>query len=310
MKLNTPVQITPVSGWFDFPGDILSMGSCFANDIGSNLKDSGFNIEINPFGILFNPVSIMQAMQNSINQSIDERLIVTRDQQYFHYGYHSQISGHQLEDLQEKIESKQKITREKLEKGKLLILTFGTAWVWRYLETNSVAANCHKMPAKLFTKELIDLEKIKKMCHQFFTNLFSINPSLKVILSVSPIRHTRQGMHENNLSKSILLLLTDHLRQNFKNVSYFPAYEIVLDELRDYRFFKEDMIHPSDQAVKYVYERFKETYFDNQMHHFSELALKIKKAEEHQFMNASPEVKMQHHEQIAAMKMELASYRK
>src|SRR5690606_15008102 len=166
---------------------------------------------------------------------------------YFHYGYHSRVNGADRVELIKNIEAIQYTAQRRLLQGDHLFITFGTAWVYRLIEQSSVVANCHKMPAQLFSKELIDLGKLITLSTQLFSRLFDENPKLRVLVSVSPVRHSKDGLHENNISKGILHLLAKHLTDSFERVVYFPAYELVVDDLRDYRFFKEDLVHPNKQ---------------------------------------------------------------
>ena len=160
------------------------------------------------------------------------------------------------------------------------------------------------MPQAEFEKELLHLESLKNWCYTFFFSLFEKNKKLKVILSVSPVRHIKDGLYENNLSKSVLHLLSNFLNNNFENIIYFPAYELVVDDLRDYRFYKEDLIHPTDQAIEYVYEKFSETYFSEKTKQAVELKSEIIKLENHRFLNANDAEKKIHFEKIEIMKQE------
>ncbi len=261
MKFRTEVSIKPQPDSISYKTEMLSIGSCFADEIGQRLKDLSFPIQVNPAGIIFNPVSIADLFQNALAAKQNDGLILERDGLCYHYGFHSKVCGSTKAELKKEIDEIQSRVKSKLVGGNLLMITLGTAWVYRHIQSNQIVANCHKIPQKEFTKELLDLEDLKKLYVDLFRQLFKVNPALKIMLTVSPVRHVKDGVHENNLSKSVLLLLTDYLVKTFDQVDYFPAYELIVDDLRDYRFYKEDLIHPSKQAVDYVFDKFSETYF-------------------------------------------------
>lgn len=306
MKWRTETELPQKKGFISYEDSILTIGSCFADEMGNSLNNGGFDISVNPFGVIFNPVSILQLIQNAMEGGIREDLILERDMKFFHYGYHSRVCESTKDDLIKKIEALQYNAQQRLIKGKKLILTFGSAWVYR-LENKSVVANCHKMPAQLFIKELLDLDKLNRLSTEFFSKLFELNTELEVVVSVSPVRHTRDGLHENNLSKSVLHLFCQHLTTSFKQVQYFPAYELVVDDLRDYRFYKEDLVHPNSQAVAYVFEKFQEVYFNAFTQQKFDLHMKIKKAQLHHFLNATIDEVKQHEAYIEKLQNQLAS---
>jgi len=306
MKWITKSTIPDKKNFVSYDSEMLSIGSCFADEVGGKLAKAGFNIVVNPIGIIFNPVSILQSLQNALNSSIREELILERDEHYFHYAYHSELTADSSNELIEKIKLKQAEIKNSLINGDRLLLTFGTAWVYRTVSDNKVVANCHKMPSSLFQKELLDLEKLKEMAGKLFETIFKLNPKMEVLLSVSPVRHSRDGLHENNLSKGVLHLFTDFLCNKFDQINYFPAYELVVDELRDYRFYKEDLVHPNEQAVDYVFDSFQTSYFSNQTKEIYDLQLKISKAKSHKFMNASENEMKNHQDKINQLEISLS----
>jgi hypothetical protein len=261
MKFRTEVNIKPQPDSISYKTEILSIGSCFADEIGLRLKDLNFPIDVNPAGIIFNPVSIADFFKNAIIENQNDELILERDSLFYHYGFHSKVYGTTKSELKNEIEAISRRVKSKLLNGNVLLITFGTAWVYRHIQSNQIVANCHKIPQKEFTKELLSLDDLKRLYSDVFKQLVDKNPSLKIMLTVSPVRHVKDGVHENNLSKSVLLLLTDYLVKEFEQVNYFPAYELIVDDLRDYRFYKEDLIHPTKQAVDYVFDKFSETHF-------------------------------------------------
>lgn len=306
MKWRTTENIPDWGDYLSYHHSSLSIGSCFSDEIGNRLKNAGFDISVNPFGVIFNPVSILQLIQNALDGTVREELFLERDGMHFHYGYHSNISDSSKEELLKTIDGIQYAVQNKLLKGDHLFLTFGTAWAWRLKEQNAIVANCHKMPSNLFEKELIDFSRLAQFSKQLFTRLFQENPNLKVMLTVSPVRHTREGLHNNNVSKSILHLFAHHLVNAFEQVSYFPSYELVVDDLRDYRFYKEDLVHPNKQAIQYVFDHFKQSCFSAETMHKYEIHEKLRKAQAHHFLNATLDEVRKHETHIENLKKELA----
>lgn len=236
---------------------VLSLGSCFAENVGALLKQDGHDIVINPHGILFNPYSLYLSLNQALLGNPKPDHFGEFQEQFFHFDYHSRMNGQNREEVGKNIERANHWLVQRLDEADFLILTFGTAWVWRLLSTDEVIANCHKVPQNQFQKEILDLDFLTDLLCAFLGNLQSKRPNVKIVLTVSPVRHRRNGMHEDKVSKSILLLLCDRLEKQLEQVFYFPAYEIVIDELRDYSYFKNDLIHPTEEAVELVYERFK-----------------------------------------------------
>ncbi|MDF2158569.1 GSCFA domain-containing protein [Algoriphagus sp. CAU 1675] len=240
---------------------VLSMGSCFAQSMGEKMEEHKFDIFINPFGTIFHPLALRDLLDLAIRRNpIDEKLILERDETYFHYLAHSDLFGKSEAELLEKFSHQLEITREYLSKGSHLILTFGTSWIYE-LQENIRVANCHKQPQKIFRKRLTGLEEMENTMAELLKQLTGSNPKLKVILTVSPVRHIKDGIPENQLSKSLLRVLCSKLEEQFSFVNYFPSYEIMMDELRDYRFYKSDRIHPTEEAESYIWKKWKSSFF-------------------------------------------------
>lgn len=253
-----PVSEFPIS----HSSKILSIGSCFAQAIGQKMEDSKMDILVNPFGTIFHPNALSYLLEAGISgNQPDKALILERDGLFFHYSAHSDLVGNTKEELLKKLNQRVELTGEYLKTGTHLILTFGTAWVYEYKMTHSLVANCHKQPSDFFEKRLLNLEEMKTSLGKLISKLSVFNPNLKVILTVSPVRHIKDGIPENQLSKSLLRVLCGNLEREYENVNYFPAYEIMMDELRDYRFYKSDLIHPSEQAENYIWEKWTNSNF-------------------------------------------------
>lgn len=240
---------------------ILSIGSCFAQTIGQRMQDSKFDVLVNPFGTIFHPHSLADLLDHALFlDPLDRDGILERDGLFLHYSTHSDLTGKTPEELANRYAEQLQLTRNYLEQGTHLILTFGTAWIYEHGEFGKVA-NCHKQPQSLFSKRLADLEEMTSSLGDVFDNFSRVFPNLKIILTVSPVRHIKDGIQENQLSKSLLRVLCHQLEKRFESVSYFPAYEIMMDELRDYRFYKSDLIHPTEEAEDYIWQKWQKSLF-------------------------------------------------
>lgn len=243
---------------------ILSMGSCFAQTIGQKLKDAKFEILINPFGTIFHPMSIARLLDGAIfTDPFDDTLILERDGMFFHYEAHSDLTGKSKAELLGKLDHQRDLVLDYLKTGTHLILTLGTSWGYE-LPDQGLVANCHKQPQSLFNKRLWEAKEMKLPLKSLFDNLHQINPNLRIILTLSPVRHLKDGVSENQLSKSILRGLCADLEKYHPQATYFPAYEVMMDELRDYRFYKSDLIHPSEEAEEYIWEKWKKASFSEE----------------------------------------------
>ncbi len=246
----SPIKIEPSD-------NIMIIGSCFAENIGKLMTQGGVNTCINPFGIIYNPVSIAETLLLITTQkTFTEEEVFEQDGIFKSYFFHSRhASTAQKECLQQMNESSC-CALDFLQKTNKLIITLGTAFAFKLKTTQQIVANCHKTPARNFERILLNPEEIVEHLSSCITAVRKINPNISVIFTVSPIRHLRDGLHENQISKSILHYTVYQLQQTLGHVYYFPAYEIMIDELRDYRFYADDMIHPSALATQYIWEKF------------------------------------------------------
>lgn len=245
---------------------IISIGSCFSENIGQNLIDHKFDCFSNPFGMIYNPISICE----SLNDEIDEDWMVESQGVYFHWQAHGKIAGLTREEVKTQVLAVREELRKNIEHADWLIITVGSAYAYRQKSTGRIVANCHKIPQKEFKKELLTIKEITDKLTETLQNLKTLNPKLKTILTVSPVRHFRDGLVENNRSKGRLLEVVHTVSEGTEDVFYFPAYEIQIDELRDYRFYGKDHVHPSAEAIDYIWKRFGETYFDDDTSKFVE----------------------------------------
>jgi len=242
--------------------NILFIGSCFSDEIGNQAQLHGLNATANPFGTLFHPLAIGQALLDTLND-VSTCDTVQKDDVFFHWGSSGKIHGYSAEELVEKVQMERKLLKEKLALSSHLFITFGTAKGYRLRSSNQLVANCHKQLHSKFEVEITNSSEIVAFWEPIVRQLKELNPQLSIVFTVSPVRHLKDGIVENNRSKAQLLLAVEQLTK-LENCSYFPSYEIVMDELRDYRFFKNDFAHPNELAINYVWERFSAVYFSEE----------------------------------------------
>ena len=263
MEFRTPVTITLAPFAIEPRERMLFVGSCFADNIGRRFVDDKFRATVNPYGVMYNPASIMHTVKRWT-----EELVAAQSE--------ASDSG---SDVSQAIN----------EAPQTAVFTLGTNHVYILNETGEIVDNCRKRPQRLFTERELSVDECADYLRDAVTMLRQINPSVRIIITVSPIRYAKYGFHGSQLSKATLLLAADKLTKEMDNVVYFPAYEIVNDELRDYRFYREDMLHPTDQAVEYIWQRFGETFFSKQTVKFLEEWRPIKAALAHRPFNPEAE---------------------
>lgn len=258
MQLSTPVTIEPLSRPFGYESQILTIGSCFADSIAGKLKDAFFRIKANPFGTQYNPMSIAQCI-DILSMEDTEKQRATMLNSLFESGglwhswlTHGSFSSTQKQAVEEAIIDALQKGSKAVKESEVVIITFGSAYIYEF--EGRVVSNCHKVPSRFFERRRLSIEEIVDTYQEMFSQ--PMWQSKTVILTVSPIRHLKDGLHENQLSKATLLLATAQLVESFQNVHYFPSYEVMLDELRDYRFYDNDLLHPSSLAVELIWEKF------------------------------------------------------
>lgn len=257
MNFRLTFPVAPLEPSMRYTDKILLSGSCFAEEIGAQLQQHKFNVQVNPNGILFNPLSIAQSMQGYLDNKVYTEQDLFRHEDLWHsWDHHSRYSASSPSEVLAAINASQKAAHERLKEADWLIITLGSAHVYALKENNRVVANCHKVPDASFYKKLLSADEIIAALDNMMHRLFFINRKVNILFTVSPVRYIRDGVIENNLSKAILLQAVHHLVNKFDRLFYFPAYELVMDDLRDYRFYKEDMVHPNEQAIRYVWEHF------------------------------------------------------
>ena len=263
-SIDFPIPASPFPISHD--SKVVSLGSCFAQTIGSKMQATKFEVLVNPFGTLFHPLNLADLLKQAIPAAqMDPDGVVEREGVFVHYGAHSDIKGATKAELEENYTRQMLRLHHALKQASHLILTLGTAWIYTHREYRRVA-NCHKQPAALFERKLSSLEELEKGLRPVLRFLTQLHPNLRIILTLSPVRHTKEGISENQLSKSLLRVLCGQLEQQLEAVTYFPAYEILVDELRDYRFYKSDLVHPSEEAENYIWEKWQQFSFGPETH--------------------------------------------
>jgi GSCFA family len=241
---------------------ILTLGSCFADGIGNRLRSNKFNTLVNPFGATYNPFSIHQLLQLAIHRKAPSpETYLDHDGVHYNYNFHSSLGALNKAGLEEKLNKVIAFTHEFLKGCQFLFLTYGTSWVYERKDNGAVVANCHKKSSSLFTKKLLTSEMIIRSFQEMYSDLKTVAPDLQIVLTLSPVRHLKDTLELNSVSKSIVRIACHSIKEMYADVDYFPAYEIMMDDLRDYRFYASDMIHPSVDAEDYIWEKFAERYF-------------------------------------------------
>ncbi len=264
------------------------IGSCFADNIGLKMKQYKFPVELNPFGVLYNPVSVKNGLEFIINKKVfTEADLYFHNDQWLSFNHYSAFSNTDKTECLNQINRGINSASSFLQNASFLFITFGTAWVYEFKKSGQIVANCHKIPAGEFKRYLLDTKDIVNTYKIFYKKLKKFNPGIKVIFTVSPIRHWKNGAELNQVSKSILLLSIYLLRKEFPQIGYFPAYEIFMDELRDYRFYGNDMLHPSEIAVEYMWARFISAFADEGSMAVIKDVEKLNKAISHKPFNVS-----------------------
>ena len=291
MNFTTKIPITQNANPIDYNSKIVSFGSCFAENMGDKLLYYKFQTQVNPFGIIFNPFSIEKLIERVVLQRY-----FTKDDIFFFnerwhcYEVHSELSDADSEVFLSKLNQILLDTQKQLQQATHIIITYGTSWVYRHIETNGIVANCHKVPQKQFSKELLSIDSIQKSIQNTVSLIATLNPKCNFIFTVSPVRHLKDGFVENQVSKAHLIAAiyaTTNTKQ--QTLNYFPSYEIMMDELRDYRFYADDMMHPSSMAIDYIWERFAATQIDASAITTMELVQTIQKGLAHRPFNPNSE---------------------
>ena len=289
MQFRTTIELKPFDRRIDHSQPILSLGSCFASNVAERLSRAKFCVTSSPTGILFNPESIAATLDrfDAVARGDNGALPAAEDlaygnERWFSYDFHSDFSATDATDALAAMQEAVRHGAQALKDAQVVIITFGTAFVFRNKQSGDVVANCHKQPQALFQREMMSAEQIAARYISLMQGPFA---GKQVIFTVSPVRHLADGLEQNSLSKATLRVAVDLIQKACPNAYYFPSYEIVMDELRDYRFYADDMTHPSRMAIDYIWERFGEVAFSDKTKALNERIERIVKASEHRPFN-------------------------
>lgn len=290
MELRTTFDISPSSYKITYNDPAMFIGSCFATSIGKMFESGHLPVMINPAGTVYNPVSVL----NTIKTIADGREYTISDLYnnnglWISFNHYTDFSSPHAEDVLKKINDKITESHNFLSVSSFLFVTFGTARIYRWKGNGNIVSNCHKIPADKFTDEILSVEEIKELWICYLDELHTKYPALKVIFTISPVRHWKDGAHGNQVSKSVLFLAVEELLKHPAVISYFPAYELVMDDLRDYRFYDDDMLHLSSSAINYIWEEFSKSWFDEKTIALWREINKISMAVSHRIQSGSKE---------------------
>lgn len=296
MNLQTKIPLEKQSNnLIDYNSNVLLLGSCFVENIGEKLSYFKFQSLQNPFGILFQPKAIETIISKAINKKeYTEEDIFFYYEQWHCFEVHSKLSASSKKVLLNELNNQIKLTNQQINQATHIIITLGTAWVYRFLETNQLVANCHKVPHKQFKKELLSVNTILDSLQNSIASIRSVNQNASIIFTVSPVRHIKDGFIENTQSKAHLItaihqfLNQKSLIDNY-NSFYFPSYEIMMDELRDYRFYADDMLHPNQTAINYIWENFQKVWISNESLKIMDAVDAVQKGLQHKAFNPNAE---------------------
>ncbi|MFD1604201.1 GSCFA domain-containing protein [Flavobacterium artemisiae] len=308
MQFRTQIPIQKSNTPIDYNSKILSIGSCFAENMAEKFDYFKFQNETNPFGIIFNPVSIEKIIHRVIHlEFYQEKDVFFHNERWHSFEVHSDLSNADRQELLESLNKAVQETHKQLKEATHIIITYGTSWIYRSLEIDEIVANCHKVPQKQFLKELLSAEMLQKSIQNTIDFIQTLNPNINFIFTISPVRHIKDGFVENQLSKSHLFTaLHSNLKSKIDNqkLEYFPSYEIMMDELRDYRFYNEDMLHPNQIAIDYIWKVFSENYISESSFPIMKEVDEIQKSLRHRSFNPESE---QHQKFLSNLQQKITS---
>lgn len=281
MNFTTKIPVAKSNNPIDYNSRIISLGSCFVENMGEKFSYFKFQNTVNPFGIIFNPVSIEKLVSRIANQQkFSEEDVFFHNDLWHCFEVHSELSHPDKVSLLQNLNQILESTHNQITESTHIILTYGTSWVYRNKSSEKIVANCHKVPQSQFEKEILSVATIEKSIQNTIALIRKVNPNCAFIFTISPVRHIKDGFVENQRSKAHLITAIHNLQ-----VPYFPSYEIMMDELRDYRFYAEDMLHPSQTAIDYIWNRFFENYISEECYTTMEEVNSIQKSMAHKPFN-------------------------
>ena len=278
----TEVNVEPSKYKINHKTPVMFLGSCFADNIGAKLVENKFPVCVNPLGVIYNPMSVKQSLDIIINRKkFQKQDLHKSNNQWISFYHHSRFSSTDQDEVLKKINTGIEEGADFLEGTKFLFITFGTAWVYKWIKNGKVVSNCHKIPAREFNRCMLKPEEILKVWGEIIEKLKNQLPEIKIVFTVSPVRHWKDSAEGNMVSKSVLLYAIHLLRKKFPSTDYFPSYEIMMDDLRDYRFYSEDMIHLNSTAVNYIWQKFDQRFINDETRKVLKKVDEIKRAVAH-----------------------------
>ena len=304
MQFRTQIPLSKTNNLIDYNSKILSIGSCFAENMAEKFDYFKFQNVTNPFGIIFNSVSIDKIIERTVQEKwFIEKDVFFHNERWHCFEVHSDLSNSDREELLETLNKAISETNKKLKEATHIIITYGTSWIYRNIQSDEIVANCHKVPQKQFSKELLSVDIIQQSIQNTIDLIETLNPNINFIFTISPVRHIKDGFTENQLSKSHLFTaLHKTINSQPSTINYFPSYEIMMDELRDYRFYAEDMLHPNQVAIDYIWHKFSENYIGENSFLTMQEIEEIQKSLRHRSFNPESE---QHQKFLAKLQQKI-----
>jgi len=286
MLFRTEIKLKSINRKISVEDKIFSIGSCFASEMHNIFTTGKIQTLNNPFGTIFHPIAINTVFQRIyLEQNYTEKDLINYSDQFISLDHSTIFDNSKIEICLEKINSNLELAKNFLKQTKWIIITFGTSWIYEFIENNKIVANCHKIPQKFFNKRLLTFCEIYNAISETLQIFKKISPDIQILLSISPVRHLKDGFIENQISKSLLINAIHNAIEIFDNCHYLPVYEIIMDDLRDYRFYKEDLIHPNHQAISYIWEKFSKAFISQDAINFINTNLKLDKFLQHKPIN-------------------------
>ncbi len=305
MNFRTNIQLQKEYNQIDYNSKLVLIGSCFSENISKKLSYYKFQTYSNPFGILFNPKTIEKLITNAINEEkYTEKNVFQLNERWHCFDAHSDLSSSNQNNLLDNLNTAIEQTNKQLRNATHVIITLGTSWVYRLIETDEIVGNCHKVPQKKFLHELLSVEEIVASLENICVLLKDLNPKTTIIFTVSPVRHLKDGFVENTQSKAHLISAIRQIIDKRNKLFYFPSYEIMMDDLRDYRFYSNDMVHPNETAIHYIWEQFQKVWIDEKTTSIQKEVDTIQKGLAHRPFNENSE---QHSKFLEDLKYRITS---
>jgi len=286
VKLQTQLPLEKQAPAINYHSKLVLLGSCFAENIAEKFSYYKFQNKVNPLGVLFHPIAILELLTRAHhNTPYTEKEVFFSNGCWQSFQAHSRLNSTSQSATLKNLNTALKSTQNQLKNASHVILTFGTSWVYKHIESKSIVANCHKQPQKEFEKSILSVQQLEDSFNAILSTLKAFNPNVSVLFSISPVRHLKDGFVENNQSKAHLIAALHSVINTTNNTHYFPSYELLMDELRDYRFYKEDMVHPSPIAIDYIWQKFKSVWIHDETNSIMEEVSQLQKGFAHKPFN-------------------------